>query len=381
MARVPHLVVVQPGSAHLRDDGHIWIDSKSLVGLRALAQRFPGELTLLVDPDDNPPPHEGGVSFEDLHTHGLGLDTGGATPERLRTLRADVALVPLVQRRAELVGVARHTVVVAEHTGGSRAQMALASRSRTANPVAWARIRAGFAREGRRLKVLAARSDAVQCNGAVAWAAYGRDHANGLLFYDHRLTGADIEQARRVRAERRATKSLRLAFSGRLIDIKGPSYAVDLAAELERRHVPARLTVYGEGPLLGELAARAPASVDVRGMVDFRDTWIPEVTSEIDVMVLPYVQSDPAGTYAETLGLGCPILGFPNAAWLGLHTASGGGWSAPMRSVSGLADAIERLSDRPDELAAAGRSAAAFMSGRGLEQEFDRRAGQLVDLL
>ena len=379
MSSVPHLVLVQPGAAHVRADGALWIDSKSTTGFTAYAQRFPGQVTLLVDPDPAPPPTEEGVGWVDPATLAVAVDLGGTTPQRLRELRADVALLPMTTGRTELIGAARRSVVVAEHSGRSRYEMALAGGLTGLDR---ARARLGFARWGRQMATAAARADAVQCNGWVAWEAYGARHRRGLRFYDHRLPGSLIDTAAATRSAAPARSGpLRLGFSGRLIPIKGPRYAVDLATELARRGVQASMTLYGWGPLREELADAAGPTVTLRGLVDFATTWVEEVTHEVDIMVLPYVQSDPAGTYAESLGVGAPILGFDNTAWRGLHGESGAGWVSPARTAAALADVVERLAGERGEIIAASRAASAFMRAHSLEAEFDRRVSQLVELV
>lgn len=381
MTSMPRLVIVTAPAVHVRADGAVLLDDKTADGLRQYAGCFPGETVLLARRLGTPPESAPGVAYHSPDSLGLSVATGDPSPPVLADLDADIALIPLLDAFAPLTGVARHTVVIAEHSGASRLEMA---RALGGSRLDLARQRLGFTRWERRMRRVAEAADGVQCNGAVAWTTYGANHRHALGFYDHRLRAEDISAAADARHQvtpRVPGQALRLGFTGRLIAIKGPGLALDLVVELHRRGVDAELIVLGDGPMRDELAGRALPGVDLRGIVPFRPDWVRQVSQEVDVMVLPYVQSDPAGSYAESIGLGAPVLGFSNAAWSRMLAETGAGWAVPVADVRALADVAERLSADPAQVRRASQAGLDYLRGRDVDAEFRRRSDHLVALL
>ena len=176
-----------------------------------------------------------------------------------------------------------------------------------------------------------ARADGVQCNGQVAWLAYSGHSPAPLRMYDSRVRLADVQEARQP-SEWHSGRTLRLGFSGRLIPIKGPEYAVEAYRMRVRAGIDVSLDMFGDGELRGRLEQEAP-DVRFHGSLDFAAQWCPTVASSIDLMVLPHVQSDPAGTYLESAGMGVPVIGFGNVAFDYLAEVGGLGWTSPPRRV------------------------------------------------
>ena len=177
-----------------------------------------------------------------------------------------------------------------------------------------------------------------------------------------------------------AGRTLRLGFSGRMIPIKGPAYAVEAYRALQRAGIDVSLAMFGDGELRPRLEQEAP-DVRFHGSLDFATEWCPAVASSIDLMVLPHLQSDPAGTYLESAGMGVPVIGFDNVALDHLVAVGGLGWTSPPRRADLLARRIEQLMATPDELLRARDAGSEFMTDHCFEKDFGARVQHLHDVL
>ena len=194
-------------------------------------------------------------------------------------------------------------------------------------------------------------SDGLQSNGVPAYYEY-KKFKNNLLYFDTRvyknncITDADLEARLNDLTKK---KPLRLAFSGRLIRIKGADHLVYLALLLKQRKVLFSLTIYGAGELKDEMIAfikknQLESVVYLPGPVDFYNKLLPELKKNIDLFVCLHRQSDPSCTYLETLSCGIPIVGYKNRAFSGLLTMEDIGWAAKINDLKKIADIIEYLS-------------------------------------
>ncbi|HRW17368.1 MAG TPA: glycosyltransferase family 4 protein [Dermatophilaceae bacterium] len=377
---MPHLVFVATGPILARD-GSLIAPVKLVEGLQAYAARFPGELTLLGVPAQHADADNLGVRSTPLADLGFGCVVDADVPAALARLRPDVALVDLSESCRPLLGIATATVAEVEHTGASRLAMALAQPH---SPVDRIRLEVGYRRLQRRLERLADTVDGLICNGALAWQAFGSRATPALRVYDNRVRAAWVEQAaanRSARPRRPADGGLRLGFSGRLVPIKGPEYAVRLVDDLLRRGIDARLHVLGDGPLAEALKGVSGPTVTWHGSLDFATAWPAFVQKHLDVMVLPHVQADPSGSYLESAGLGVPVLGFDNAQLADLVGTAGLGWTVPMRDGAALADRAASLANDPGEIERAGAAGIAFVREHCFERDFDARVDFLVEQL
>ncbi len=148
-------------------------------------------------------------------------------------------------------------------------------------------------------------------------------------------------------------RPLRLAFSGRLIRMKGADHLPLVARELKRRQVPFELTICGDGALADGLRQQIRSfgledCVRMRGVLDFANELMPFVKQEVDAFVCCHRQGDPSCTYIETMSCGVPVVGYENEALAGLLRRVPAGVGVPMDDVSSLANALARLhADRP----------------------------------
>ena len=229
--------------------------------------------------------------------------------------------------------------------------------------------------------------DGLQANGMPAHDAY-QSHGNCLLYFDTRMGRRSLIDDAALEA-RLATlqppRPLRLAFSGRLIAMKGADHLVEVAARLHTRGVACEWTIYGAGELDSQLRARVRRlglgnRMHMPGAVDFDTELIPAIQSRCDLYVMLHRQSDPSCTYLETLSCGIPIVGYENRALGGLLRVADVGTGVAMDDIDGVVDALTRLDADRSAIARMSRSALAFARGHAFEDTFQRRINHLIDL-
>lgn len=353
---------------------------KTISGLRAIAERWSGDITLV---GESVAADSGNLG---VHSHdrgslesalGLRILTGSPS-ELLRATAPDVVQISLATRDAPLQRLGIPHVVVAENTAAERFRYARPSATRSA----LARMALGAARQEMAQRQMVRRASALACNGWAAWRAYARlaagHRTEPLFFLDSRVTRAHIAAARRARATQATDRApLRLAFSGRLHPAKGPQFAVEVSRRLRVAGVAHTLTILGDGPMRAALEEQAGPDVTFLGSLPFDGPWTDYVSHQVDLMLLPHTQGDPSGTYLESAAMGAPVLGFANAALRGHAEHGGYAWVVPLRDVDALTATVRRLALDRRELHE--RAEAGLRKGQefGFESEFDERVSQL----
>lgn len=244
----------------------------------------------------------------------------------------------------------------------------------------------------RRHEVSLRRASAVQCNGTPTFDAYRGLTRDALLFFDTRLEQAHLigagmldERLRERQRRRAAGEPIRLAFSGRLKEMKGVDHLLPVAEELRRLGVPFQLDIFGDGNLnqaLDEgIEDRGLAGLVRRhGTLDFHTELTPRIQSQCDLFVACHRQGDPSCTYLETFGCGVPIAGYANEAFAGLLERTESGVSVPMDQPESLARAIQALAADTERLARLSHTARAFAAENTCERTFAARAAHLERL-
>jgi glycosyltransferase involved in cell wall biosynthesis len=224
----------------------------------------------------------------------------------------------------------------------------------------------------------------VQCNGTPTYETYRSISRDPLLYFDTRVTAQMLPtpEAVRARAARPAGQPLRLAFSGRLVAIKGVDDLVRCAAALQRRGVNFTLSIFGGGGLEEGMKRDVAAAglndrVRFHGVADFERELVPAMRRQVDLFVCCHRQGDPSCTYLETMACGVPIVGYANEAFAGLNRVSGCGWVTPMNRPEALAAKIAELAKAPDELLSHSLKSLDFASGHTVETTFARRVEHL----
>ena len=239
--------------------------------------------------------------------------------------------------------------------------------------------------EAKRRRALAL-SAGLQCSGAPTYEAYRHLHPNVMIFFDNRVPRSDVIDEPSLETKLSGLKEarpLRLVFGGRLIPMKGVQDLPRFAQALKRLGVPFTLDIYGRGALEGELSReieRRGLSQEVRlkGVVDFRQAWVPLLKQTTDLFVCCHPQGDPSSTYPEVMSCGVPIAGYDNEAFKGIVQHSGSGWISPTGDVEHLAREVARLASAREELAMAARRARDFALAHAFEDTFAARVRHMV---
>ena len=212
----------------------------------------------------------------------------------------------------------------------------------------------------------------IQCNGPNSYAAYARWSQNAHQYFDTR-----VREEERSRAEQspdmEPLKTLRIGFSGRWMQQKGPDTAVRVVNDLAAQGVDISLSMFGGGPMEADLRSIAGPAVELVGPLDFHDSWVPRITATIDVMLLPHPQSDSASTYLEAMSCGAPVVAYANKYWRDFHDMHHAGWTVPRDDSAALTSVIAELASDPDQIMAARGRGLAWAADHTFEKEFEAR--------
>lgn len=229
--------------------------------------------------------------------------------------------------------------------------------------------------------------DGLQCNGAPAYHEY-REIANRLLYFDTRVSKeqliGDAELEARL-CTLREKKPLRLAFSGRLVAMKGADHLVQLALKLKKLNLPFHLSIYGAGDLEAEMKRSIERNdlnelVTMEGAVDFHRQLLPDLKEKVDLFVALHRQSDPSCTYLETLSCGVPIVGYRNQAFSGILDLAEVGWGVRPDDIDAVSLMILRLDLAREEIAEKSRNAAGFGRQHDFETTYKNRIDHLLSI-
>jgi colanic acid/amylovoran biosynthesis glycosyltransferase len=232
-------------------------------------------------------------------------------------------------------------------------------------------------------------ADGLQANGVPAYDAYASLVPNALQYFDTRNTAAmgitDADLSTRLATLDERTP-LRLGFSGRMIRMKGADHLIEIAHQLQKRHILFSFDIFGTGELIPQMREKIEEydlvdSVRLRGVVDFASELVPFIKSNLDLFISCHRQSDPSCTYLETYACGVPIVGYNNRAYQCILANHDVGWSVAMNDIEGLADLIARLNIQRDEIKIKAINAATFAREHTFEATFQSRISHCVDIL
>jgi len=384
---VPSLYVVPALKAGRASDGRVVITRKFVEGAAEYAKRWPGPVVVCMEPrsgdDSNLDNAEYDLRALPFGFQWLARDAAGI---RRQLHPASVVLATLVHQHTHLAEICTSMgtplVYISEYSLRTRLQII---RANVANPLVRLRREWWSRRLEARLERAVRAAAGVQCNGTPTYEAYRGLNPRALLYFDSRVRWerlVDREVLERRLAALRGGGPLRLAFSGRLVRMKGVDHLVEVAAALRHLGVDYRLDVCGGGPLEAPLreaiaAAGMADRVRLRGVLDFHGELLPLVGSEIDLFVCTHRQGDPSCTYLETMACGTPIVGYDNEALAGVVEHSGCGWTSPLDAPGALAQRIAALDCDREALVRAAVQARAFAARHTLERTMDRRVEHL----
>lgn len=377
-------LTASPGS-----NGSFVLTRKFLDGVLEYVKRWPWRVTVCMDQSQQP---DSNLDHIEVHSHDLpftlqwfdeeGID---GILDLIRSSR--LVLATLVDQYVDLAATCAQMnvplVYISEYTVQTRRQII---RTETSNPILrWRRERWTVQLERRYQKALRLAAG-VQCNGTPTFGAYRTINRNPLLYFDTRvradqLVSDDVLRART--GELLAGKPLRLAFSGRLIAMKGADHLPVVAAQLAQLGVPFSMDICGGGALERQMQQAihhlgVDREVRMRGVLDFQTELMPFVARNVDLFVCCHRQGDPSCTYLETMSCGTPIVGYDNEAFEGLVEKSLVGWPSPLDQPPALARRIAQLSGQRSALAKAAFNARDFAAQHTLETTMQARIDHML---
>jgi len=244
-----------------------------------------------------------------------------------------------------------------------------------------------WAGEKKRLAAFSA-ADGIQANGTAAYDGY-KQFKNCLLYFDTRVYSDTIinEQELNLRLSGLTqSRPLRLAFSGRLIKMKGADHLIQLASLLKVLGMPFQMAIYGAGQLEDDMANQIrdmglSDEVTMKGAVDFYNELLPDLKSKVDLFVVLHRQSDPSCTYLETLSCGIPIVGYNNKAFSGLLQRADVGWGVSMDDVHEVVNIINYINNNREILREKSINSLNFSRFHDFESTFKNRIDHLSQLI
>jgi glycosyltransferase involved in cell wall biosynthesis len=159
-----------------------------------------------------------------------------------------------------------------------------------------------------------------------------------------------------------ANGDIALGFLGRLVKEKGLDIFAEVSRELERRGVPHKVLVVGEGPARDWLAGQVPAAV-FAGFQSGDD--LGRAVASMDVFFNPSVTETFGNVTLEAMAAGVPVVAARATGAIDLVDDGVTGYLVPPREIDAYADAIQRIVAKPalrDSLGAAGHAKAAGYS-------------------
>ena len=142
-----------------------------------------------------------------------------------------------------------------------------------------------------------------------------------------------------------------IAFLGRLVLEKGLDVFADVILELERRGVPHRVLVIGDGPARDAFAAKVPAAI-FAGFQSGDD--LGRAVASMDIFFNPSVTESFGNVTLEAMACGVPVVAAHASGAVGLIDDGVTGFLLPPLDISAYADAIEKLIADPARRVAMG---------------------------
>jgi glycosyltransferase involved in cell wall biosynthesis len=385
--KAPHLIITPSVPVWAIDNSFIF-DRKFYDGMLLYTQKWPGKISCIMSLSSEKLPEFGVVTIESdqLPFAFIALKNKQViTAEHLQG--ADIVLASGdADDQLHLSQLCQQQqikcIYIIEYIPETRYQIAALS---TKNPVI--KLRRLFYIWQKERKIVAAFKicDGLQSNGTPAYSEYYYV-PNKLLYFDTRvfkeqiIQDATLQQRLSYLSE---NKPLRLAFSGRLIQMKGADHLVELALKLKQMNIPFQFTIYGAGDLEQEMHEfitkhQLGDQVIIPGAVDFYKTLIPELQQSVDVFVCLHRQSDPSCTYLETLSCGIPIVGYKNQAFSGLLELADIGWGGELNDLDEICRIIAHLHENRAEIIKKSKNSVEFAQQHDFDTTFQNRINHLM---
>ncbi|MGN6366744.1 MAG: glycosyltransferase [Phycisphaerae bacterium] len=390
MPTLGQLLILPPIFTRRDSAGRVVLTRKFIAGVSEYARHWPEGVQVLMEEGDP------GDDLDNISVHPADLPFGVALmphePEQLRPFlqKSGVALLAAYYRQIPLAALCATLGVPAVYTTENALRTRLQMLgTQQLNPLVRLRRMLWLFQEERRQCRVFRDVAGLQCNGTPTFEAYRSLNPRTLLYFDSRVTRAmfaseeAVQQRTAAMLENRGP--LRLAFSGRLVAIKGADHLIAIAEHLRQLGVPFTLSICGGGNLetrmRSEVAARKlEQHVLFRGSLDFERELLPFMKKDVDLFVCCHRQGDPSCTYLETMSCGVPIAGYANEAFAGVVAHSGAGWTSPMNKPRALAERIAALAKRPEEIREHALRSLAFAKDHAFEATFAARIAHMRGL-
>jgi glycosyltransferase involved in cell wall biosynthesis len=257
-------------------------------------------------------------------------------------------------------------------------------------PICWTGL--GFERPGLvrstlmpRTKRLLARRVLGAYDALAAMGAWGVEHYRELVPGRTVFPTAYAVEMDALRALPREPRdgTLRIGFCGQLIHRKGILPFVE-ALGRELGGVPGwELLIAGEGPLRGELEARA-AALGIAGRVRMlgflpQERLRRELWSRIDLLAFPSLFDGWGMAVVEALAAGVPVLSAPDVGAAREHVVDGrNGWIAALDDFPARIAALLAEPDALSGLSARARASAAGLTPERVARDFVRHLAEVA---
>lgn len=175
--------------------------------------------------------------------------------------------------------------------------------------------------------------------------------------------GVDLSRFNAVdRAEARRQLNLpsdtsAIGTAGRLVPVKDQGLLLEALAQLARRGLQFVGVIAGDGPLRGDLEARAQ-TLGIHDRVRFlgHRPDVERVYAALDLFVLSSVSEGLSNTILEAMASGVPVVATRVGGADELVDEGTTGFTVPASNAAALGDAIERLVREPEVLTRMGRA-------------------------
>jgi len=379
------LVIVPALEVVKRNDGKIILTDKFLNGTNEFVRHWAGVVKVLMY---QTPIEASELDNIEVRVSELPFDVeiinGEITESYLN--EADIVLASLTYKNAHLPGIVNKLnipiVYISESTFKTKVQRLMCSdlsNFKKIKSFVWHLIQ-----ESRYRKAISL-SQGLQCNGTPTYKSYQKINISPMLFFDNRIEPEmliSVEELAMRNDRLLNSNCLRLAFSGRLLSMKGAMDLVKVAKELDNLNVSFTLSIFGDGNQIESMRGfvdkhNLSNKVTIKGNVDFKSELVPFMKGDVDLFVCCHKQGDPSCTYIETLACGVPIIGFDNEALNGIIEYRNIGWIIEINEHKKMARKIRELARKPIQIIDASKRARDLASNHLFNNEFRRRSKQL----
>jgi glycosyltransferase involved in cell wall biosynthesis len=217
--------------------------------------------------------------------------------------------------------------------------------------------------------------------GATVFDAYRELAPNPQQVLNVQITDDDRASSAELRAKQQSLRSvrpLRVAYTGRLVSMKGPEDWIFVLSDLDRRGIHFEATWLGDGPLAPSIRkmvreAGLGEKVFLPGAVPREEAR--KVVEQSDIFLFCHKTQESPRCLLEALALGTPIIGYDSLHARHLTAASGGSCLVRINDTATLVSTVERLAGDRAQLARmmadAHRSSMAFDRDEAVKRRID----------